>query len=176
MINILLNRLINAYTTLPGHEDIFLSIILLLAYSLIAFTWGFKSNFLQFNFLKSPLLKLQIIITSFFAPALLEEILFRVFFLQPTKNLTQISLLLVIINLLLFVLYHPLNAMTFFPQGKETFTDSTFLGLAALLGLICLITYWQSGSLWLPVLIHWIIVLTWLICFGGYQSLYQKKT
>jgi predicted Abi (CAAX) family protease len=75
------------------------------------------------------------------------------------------------LSLFLFVIYHPLNALTFFSQGRETFFDPIFLCLAAGLGIICTITYYQTGSLWLPVLIHWLVVVVWLLCFDGLTKL-----
>lgn len=176
MINNILNRLLNSIIILPNREAWYLGFILLIFYGLISLFWQFSSDFLQLQLLKSPLKITEIIIYSFFAPALLEETFFRFFLLpQPTQNLTQLPLLVVIINLIIFVIYHPLNAVTFFPRGYKTFTNQTFLSLAGLLGLVCIVTYWQSGSLWLPVIVHWIVVITWLIGFGGYNRLYQTE-
>jgi predicted Abi (CAAX) family protease len=42
---------------------------------------------------------------------------------------------------------------------------------ALLLGLICTIAYWQSGSWWVPVAMHWLVVFVWLMFFGGYGQL-----
>lgn len=171
-----MTRLLTALTIFPNRESWLLGVILILFYGLVALFWGFKLNFLQFCWLQSPLKITQIIIAAFFAPSLLEEIVFRVFLLpQPNQNLIQLPWIAVTINLLIFVLYHPLNALTFFPRGRKTFFNHTFLSLAGLLGLLCIITYWQSASLWLPVIIHWIVVIAWLICFGGYNLLYQTE-
>ena len=74
--------------------------------------------------------------------------------------------------MLVFAIYHPLNALTFFPTGRKIFVRPIFLSLAALLGIICVIVYWQSGSLWLSVILHWIVVAAWLAFLGGYNSLY----
>ena len=74
-------------------------------------------------------------------------------------------------SLALFVIYHPLNALTFFPQGRPVFFSFHFLILAAALGATCNIAYWLSGSLWIPVLIHWLAVVFWLLCFGGLEKL-----
>jgi len=46
-----------------------------------------------------------------------------------------------------FVVYHPLNALTFYPVGRSTFMNPVFLLLAAILGVACSIAYLQSGSL-----------------------------
>lgn len=139
-----------ALQTIPTGEHWLLGIILLIIYGAIALVWGFKSDFLQFGLLGSPFKISQIIVTSFFAPALIEEIVFRVLlFPQPTQNLKQIPVIAAILNLLIFILYHPLNALTFFPRGRKIFFEGTFLGLAGLLGLICIVAYWLSSSLWL---------------------------
>lgn len=169
--------LVTAFKTIPTLEHWLLGAILLTVYSAIALAWGFRSDFLRFRLLRSPSKIGQIIVTSFFAPALIEEIVFRVLLLpQPTQNLQQLPLMAVTINLLIFVVYHPLNALTFFPSGRKTFCDRTFLSLAALLGTICIVAYWLSSSLWLPVLIHWIVVITWLVGLGGYNLLNKTDT
>lgn len=74
------------------------------------------------------------------------------------------------------MVYHPLNALTFFPKANVTFLNYTFLSLTTLLGIICVIAYWQSGSVWLSVILHWITVITWLIGLGGYGRLYKIDT
>ncbi|VEP17912.1 putative Abi/CAAX family protease [Hyella patelloides LEGE 07179] len=178
--NLILNKIASlpvVLGTLPSKNDWLLGIVLLLFYGLVALFWGFKSNFFHLRLLTSPLKVSQIIMTSFFAPALLEEIVFRVFLLpQPTQNLEQLPWIVITIDLLIFVVYHPLNALTFFPKANVTFLNYTFLSLTALLGFICVIAYWQSGSVWLPVILHWITVITWLIGLGGYDRLYKIDT
>lgn len=169
--------LLTALQTIPTGEHWLLGAILLIIYGAIALIWGFRSDFLQFRLLQSPSKIGQIIVTSFFAPALIEEIVFRVLLLpQPTQNLKQLPVIAVTINLLIFVVYHPLNALTFFPRGRKIFFEETFLSLASLLGLICIVAYWLSSSLWLPVILHWIVVVTWLIGLGGYNLLYKTDT
>jgi len=77
-------------------------------------------------------------------------------------------------SLLLFVVYHPLNALIFFPQGRAVFFNPIFLILATALGVVCIITYWQTASLSIPVVIHWLAVVLWLLCFGGLTKLNYK--
>jgi predicted Abi (CAAX) family protease len=69
----------------------------------------------------------------------------------------------------MFLLHHPLNALTFYQAGSPT-----FLILANLLGLACTLVYWLTGSLWPPVLIHWIVVVVWLGWLGGLERLAQR--
>jgi len=89
-------------------------------------------------------------------PAVTEELFFRVLLLpQTTENLSTSALWIwLCISLSLFILYHPLNALSFALRGVETFSNSVFLVLAALLGVICSLAYIQSGSLWTPAMIH----------------------
>ncbi len=73
--------------------------------------------------------------------------------------------------LLLFILYHPLNAKIFKKQGDPTFLQPIFLVLAGLLGLILTITYAVTGNLWIVVFMHWIVVVVWLQLLGGMKKL-----
>jgi predicted Abi (CAAX) family protease len=84
----LITRLLIAFTTLPNRESWLLGVTLLGFYGLVAFFWGFKRDFLQFQVLQSPLKIAQIIIVAFFAPALLEEIVFR-FYRTETNSQQQ---------------------------------------------------------------------------------------
>ncbi|MFB2837851.1 type II CAAX prenyl endopeptidase Rce1 family protein [Floridanema evergladense] len=77
------------------------------------------------------------------------------------------------LSLVLFIIYHPMNAVTFFPAGRKTFFNPIFLLLAAVLGIVCSVVYLQSGSLWLPVIIHWLVVVVWLVFLGGYKQLHD---
>jgi predicted Abi (CAAX) family protease len=42
-----------------------------------------------------------------------------------------------------------------------------FLSLAALMAIACTITYIKTGSLWVPVAIHWLTVLAWVFLLSG---------
>ena len=63
--------LLTAIETIPTSEHWLLGIVLLTIYASIALAWGFKSNFLKFQLLQSPLKINQIVVSSFFAPALI---------------------------------------------------------------------------------------------------------
>ncbi|AOX01138.1 abortive infection protein [Moorena producens PAL-8-15-08-1] len=116
---------------------------------------------------------LKIMITALFTPAILEEIFFRVLLLpHPSENPSLISLSAwSTVSLLIFVIYHPLNAITFYPAARETFFKPIFIFLATLLGISCTIAYLQSGSIWTAVFIHWLFVVIWLIGLGGKKRL-----
>ena len=170
---ILWSRLSRAITTAPdlANRGVLLVAIFGVFCTLII---GFVSSFLTWNLCRSKRAIVRIIITSLFAPAILEEIIFRVLLLPypASQTLSTNNVCWSILSLLVFVIYHPANALTFFPQGKETFLDPVFLTLAAILGTACTLAYNLSGSLWLPVLIHWLAVVLWLLCFGGLTKLH----
>lgn len=99
-------------------------------------------------------------------PALLEEVLFRVLpnphpseFAGRVRVWTSAAL-----SLAAYVLLHPLGNLL--SAGQAPFTAPAFLLLVALLGSACLLLYRRSGSLWPPLMLHWLVVTGWL-AFGG---------
>ena len=172
---ILWSRLSRAIITVPdlGDRGVFM---LAIAYAFLTLVLGIMFGFLDWNPCRSKRVIVRVVVTSLFAPAILEELAFRVLLLPyPSSQLSMSDLRWSMFSLLLFVIYHPLNALTFFPQGKQTFFEPLFLGLATILGITCTVVYYQSGSLWLPVLIHWLAVVLWLLCFNGLQQLYLNE-
>ena len=163
-----------AATTWPQAQDWLLAIGLTLALGLVAIPLGLLSHFL------SPTLApvtwgdgLRLAGRVLIVPALLEEGFWRVLLLpHPTEIMSDRKRWRLGLPILgLFVVMHPLNAMTLYPTGFSTFTHPVFLLSAALLGLICTIAYWKSGSLWVVVAMHWLVVTVWLLFLGGYSAL-----
>ena len=173
LIEVIIERVLLSFSNIPSISDWLNTIVLLVIYALIAFSFGFSFDFLQLEHQFAKNTVLRIIATSLFAPAIFEELLFRVILLpQPSENMPIGSILAwSITSLFLFIIYHPLNAIIFFPSGRETFFNPVFLGLATLLGLICTAAYLQTGSIWSPVFIHWVTVIIWLLCLGGMRRL-----
>ena len=168
-------RLSQAITTRPDLGNLGV-IMIAIAYAFLSLFLGLTSGFLEWNPCDSKRVIIRVVITSLFAPAILEELAFRVLLLPYSSGQLSVSdLRWSIFALLLFVIYHPANALTFFPQGRETFFDPLFLGLAGMLGITCTVVYYQSGSLWLPVLFHWLAVVLWLLCFGGLKRLHFNR-
>ncbi|MDZ7955999.1 MAG: CPBP family glutamic-type intramembrane protease [Nostoc sp. DedQUE09] len=171
--SILLNRTL-ASLVVPRFKDWLVVAVLLIIYSIVALPYGWKFGFLQIELWSANWIdKCLLILRCLFSPAIVEELFFRVFLLPHPSEITnwlQWSLW-AIVSLLLFVLYHPLNAKTFFKAGITTFFDRVFLVLAAFLGIICTVAYTLTGSLFAIVLIHWIVVVVWLIVFGGIRKL-----
>ncbi len=168
-------RLINAVFTFPHPDDCRLLagfLIVILGSMLLL---GFRSDFLKIEILKAPWKTIaRILLITFFFPTVAEEILFRVLLLpHPAEKLSiAAQWLWGSISLVLFIVYHPLNALTFYPAALTVFKTPIFLVLVALFGIACIISYLQSGSLWLPVVIHWLCVVVWLLLLGGYSKLH----
>jgi len=110
-------------------------------------------------------------------PALVEEAVFRAALIpHPAESVTPGTWVLWAgLSTVLFVAYHPMNAAIAYRQGDPTFFSPVFLGLAGLLGAVCAIAYGWSGSLWLPVALHWVVVVVWLYGLGGSRLLSDRR-
>ncbi|MDZ8086038.1 MAG: CPBP family glutamic-type intramembrane protease [Nostoc sp. DedQUE12b] len=176
-LSILLNRTL-ASLVVPRFKDWLVIVVLLIIYSILALPYGWKFGFLQIELWSANWTnKCLLILRCLFLPAIVEELFFRVFLLPHPSEITswfQWSLW-AIVSLVLFILYHPLNAKTFFKAGITTFFNRVFLVLAAFLGIICTVAYTLTGSLFAIVLIHWIVVVVWLIVFGRIRKLDNQK-
>src|SRR5204862_7150066 len=78
------------------------------------------------------------------------------------------------ISLCLFVASHPLKEWKERSPRSFAFKDPTFLFLATLLGLMCTVAYMRSGSLWPPLVMHWVVVFIWLGFLGGRRLLSKE--
>ncbi|MEH1767843.1 MAG: CPBP family glutamic-type intramembrane protease [Nostoc sp.] len=172
-LSIILNRVL-ASLAVPTLQDWLVIVVMLIIYSIIALPYGWKFGFLHIQIWSASWIdKCLLILRCLFLPAIVEELFFRVFLLPHPSEITNWFRwgFWAIVSLLLFVLYHPLNAKTFFKAGISTFYDPIFLVLAAFLGIICTAAYNLTGSLFVIVLIHWVVVVVWLIVFGGIRKL-----
>ncbi len=173
LISTVLARLIDAITYPLSPEDWYFSLGLLLTYGILVVPIGLKTDFLTWQWVDMSPKKWFQMLQLFLMPALIEELVFRVLLLpHPFEGVNGKEWLFwLVLSLILFILYHPLNALLFYPQGKKIFSQPIFVVFAALLGLICAISYQVTASLWPPVIIHWLIVVIWLFMFGGQQKL-----
>ncbi|HEY9634301.1 MAG TPA: CPBP family glutamic-type intramembrane protease [Coleofasciculaceae cyanobacterium] len=175
LFRIIAHRISAAISTFPNVDAWLYTAMLLLLFTVVTLPIGFQFGFLKTEFLRVSWSNIiAIIASSLFMPAITEELFFRVLLLpQSTENVSPLVLLLWgCISLVLFIVYHPLNAVSFFPNGRETFFNAVFLVSTALLGLVCSLAYVQSGSLWTAVALHWLTVVVWLLLLGGYRKLY----
>ncbi len=137
-------------------------------YALLAALFSSGSGFVEFSPLPLSWAYLRLGLVLFVAPSGLEEALFRGFLPRPgePKALPYAAL-----SLALYVLSHPANALLFRPAALPVFTDPRFLVLVTLLGAACTAAVWTSGSLWPPILLHWLTVFVWLGFLGGRAAL-----
>jgi predicted Abi (CAAX) family protease len=176
-LSIVVNRVL-ASLVIPTQQDWLILVSLLIIYSIFALPYGWKLGFLQIQFWSANWIDTSLLmLRCLFAPAILEELIFRVILLPHPSEITNWLRwgLWAIVSLVLFVLYHPLNAKTFFKAGNPTFFHRVYLTLTLWLGIICTVAYTLTGSFWVIVLIHWVVVVVWLIVFGGIIKLDKNQ-
>jgi predicted Abi (CAAX) family protease len=177
LLSTLVIRVWAGMVTFPTRSEWLLVLALLCGYAVVALAIGFRSGFLKIDYADTLDRQLDFNIRSliqlFFMPALVEEIGFRLLLIpHPIETALDLDIYLwSSISLSLFIIYHPLNALTFYKLGDPTFMDWRFLLLAGLLGGVCTIAYLITGSIWASVLIHWFVVSSWLKWFGGDRHL-----
>ena len=171
---LLVHRLTSAVTTLPPLDVWVWSGGLGLLLATPAAILGRRSGFLRWRPLCAPWPTLAgIVVVSFVTPALAEEAVFRALLIPgPDERASLGGLFLGCSNsLVIFVLYHPLKTWLLPARRKAPFANHTFLSLTTLLGLVCTVSYVTSGSLWPPVVVHWLFVSGWLLLFGGWERM-----
>lgn len=105
------------------------------------------------------------LVAVLFVPALGEEIPFRGL-LVPGRDETRRPWLAIAASTALYVLWHPLEALTFLPRAGM-FLRPDFLACTAILGLACALMRWRTGSLWPAVILHGGFVAVWQTWLGG---------
>ena len=177
IISILLNRILAA-VFIPSLHDWSIAILALLIYAVIAIPLGFSTGFLHLQIWSAKPINYSLFtLHCLLTPAITEELFFRILFLpHPTQAVNwETWSIWAGLSLFIFIIYHPLNAKTLYKDGYPTFFQPIFLTLATLLGLTCTITYALTGSGWLIIFIHWMVVLLWLAVFGGMEKLTIAK-
>jgi predicted Abi (CAAX) family protease len=172
------SRLVNSFSTLPSSDDWAWTAILLLMFSLIFVPLGFKLNFLKAEIPDiSWKIMFRLTLITLFLPATAEELFFRILILPHKTEQASLSYQWISgsISLILFVIYHPLNATFFMRSARTTFSSFAFLTSAVFLAVVCTLAYLKSGSIYPPVILHWIFVVSWLLLFGGYQKLHNQS-
>jgi predicted Abi (CAAX) family protease len=137
-------------------------------FTFLAIYIGFRTNLFQPGWLDSPITPLLPFILLVF-PSLLEEAFFRGVLIPrnilesgPAKAVWS-----AVISTLLFVAWHPFNALAFNPTAIPLFLDPWFLVIVGAMGLTCGCAYILSRSIWVPVIIHWAAVTVWVLFLGG---------
>lgn len=102
-------------------------------------------------------------------PTLPEEIVFRGVLIPRDVAVagTGPTLRAIASSTVLFVAWHPLNALAFNPGARALFLDPHFLVLVTGLGLACGAGYAYTRSLWAPIAMHWLTLVVWVGFLGG---------
>ncbi|MGK7910186.1 MAG: CPBP family glutamic-type intramembrane protease [Synechococcus sp.] len=160
----LLKRTIVATLKLPSWRGWLQAALILFLFVAIAVPVGLQAGLLQRSMvITDPVTLLSRALATLFHTALLNGLVFRVALLPHALERASDAnwLIAAIVSTALFVLYHPLLAVTVYPQGRPTFFRPVFLGLAAGLGLACVLAYRVTGSIWPSVTLQWIVATTW---------------
>ena len=179
LVSTLLRRFTDAVFMPLRWVDGLIVLGILLSYGAIALPLGWRSSFLIWQPGRGNGKQVLFSLVKLFCmPALVEELVFRIALLpHPLEGATLVSWVgWGIVSLVLFVLYHPFSARTYYQAGNPTFFEPIFLLLSGLLGLACILVYAATGSLWAAVGIHWLVVVVWLWGLGGRQRLGEERS
>jgi predicted Abi (CAAX) family protease len=169
----ILQRLTRAILTLPTWKDWIWAIAMLCLYGLVYLPIGVATGFLDWQVQSSGWMILSVTAGALWMPGLTEELLFRVLLIpHPTEPVQPaVRWFWSCFGWVAFLLYHPFNIQFGAPVF---FSAPVFLLGTGLLGILCTIAYLRSGSLWLPVVLHWLIVVVWLLLLGGLERFQER--
>jgi len=163
---------LNAYVlaglkTSPLHRTM-LSSSLFIVFAIVAMTIGFSTGLLEWVSLRSDLIYI-LPLALFLFPSLFEELIFRGLLIPNDTVLRGTNFIIKrsLMSSVIFVLWHPLNALTINPAAQKFFLDPWFLLIVFVLGMVCSLGYIFSRSLWVPTIMHWLTVLIWVLFLGG---------
>jgi uncharacterized protein len=156
-------RLYAGFVTRPQRKDLVFAIVCLVLYGVLYLPIGLSVGFLQWHPNPNPWQWLNVMLAALIMPGLNEELVYRVILIpHPTEPIGPISRQRLIgLSWILFLLAH------LSPWSPAFFHQPPFLIGAGLLGILCTLSYLQSRSIWMPILIHWTIVVNWLLVWGG---------
>ncbi len=164
----MIDRILRALRTRPTWRDALETLIAIAVFASIAAAVSATTGLAHWSPVTCGQLA-TIFARAFFIPALGEEILFRAM-LVPAKGESQRPIAWIAGSTLLFVVWHIVET-TFLPGATVTFLRVDFLFLAGLLGLLCAVLRYRSGSIWTAVALHWLVVVMWQGWMGGVSAL-----
>ena len=170
MLELLAYRLRTAVSTLPDAGGWLLTLLLFALFAVLTHLILRSTRLFEFSLTGLPSSRiLPLALIAVVTPSLPEEVLYRVLLL-PHPN-EQVSLTVRLLwsggALLVFVAAHPLLALTAWPWSRRIFYRGSFLAIVALLGTVCTLAYFATGSVWASVALHWATVVGWKLFYGG---------
>ena len=167
---ILLERLQLALATGLSAEDWLITLGLTVVFAVLSLliiraSGLFELRVIHFNLGQ----RLLIMLVAFFSPSLVEELVYRVLLLPHTLEAVtwETRLGWSLLSLSLYVLAHPFIARFLWSWSRRIFYRPSFLLIVTLLGVTCTAAYLLTGSVWSPVLIHWVTIVAWKFYLGG---------
>lgn len=170
---------IRIWPNLHGWRD---TALLALAYAMVGIPIGLITGRLIPEWPSIPFEQaLAFMLITLLTPSLMEELLFRVLLIPHNTELVSSTRrwIWASISLIVFIVWHPFTAWLLHPWARPVFYDPVFLLLAGMLGLTCTLAYLRTGSIWPPVVIHWLTVVVWKLCLGseilGFEAQWNGK-
>src|SRR5688572_18329434 len=120
---------------------------------------GFAGGFVDWGWTDDPAGLLRLALVALVAPALGEELLFRAALLPAPGE--PASAWRYVVPVLLFVAWHPPQALLFGPHWAAVVLNPWFLLAVAMLGIALTRLYLATGSIWPCVALHWFVVVAW---------------
>ncbi len=160
-------RLWAGFLTKPKRKDWIFAIVCLLIYGVIFLPIGLSTGLLHWQPVVNPWVWMNVSIASLIMPGFNEELIFRVLLIpHPTEPIGPITRQkILVLSWILFLIAH------LAPWTPAFFHQLPFLMGAGLLGILCTFSYVQSRCIWMPMFIHWAIVVSWLLVWGGVEKL-----
>jgi len=163
-------RLIRSLRTWPDAAGWRFFVLALAAFGIFALAVGLGLGFFRIGPTDLPPLELlRAAVILFVFPGIAEELVFRGLILpHPTEGRSPaFRRNALVASIVIFTLWHVVNAWLLFPIARDVFWDWRFLLIVFGLGWACGSVYLRTGSLWPAVLIHWSIVIVWKAFLGG---------
>ena len=148
---------LRALFAVPGQRDWLVLAWVAPVYAVPALWIGVSSGLVRWD----PMDVAQALVFAVIAlviPALGEELCFRGVLVRGQGRGARLGWAAV--SLVAYVLWHPLQTLTFAPE-RTLFFDPAFLAMTTLLGIACTVLRWQSGTLWTAMALHWSAVVLW---------------
>jgi predicted Abi (CAAX) family protease len=173
MISYLKNNLLQGLKVSPFKAPL-KSLIVVPIFVFTSLTIGFYSGLFSIKVIEHPM-SFFLPFSLFIFPSLLEEVLFRGVLIPNNVVIhgRKKIAIYIIVSTSAFVLWHPINALTINRTAINIFLNPSFLLIVTILGITCSISYVVSRSLWMPIIIHWLTVVVWVIFLGGRNKLLE---
>ena len=152
---------------LPSTADWLLALACAAGFAALAVPFGLVSGIYRWapDLLSADTLRVAAI--SLVLPALMEELVFRGPLMWAAVKRGRAPVWFIVLSLVVYVAWHPLNAFLFMPQAAETFLDWRFLAVTTLFGAAATWMTLRARSLWPAILFHWLLVVAWKGLFGA---------